>query len=432
MVFALNQSDFTETGSLQLRANNIITGYAGSLEKGASATLNIPIVPAYNIKGTAYINGQVAKNTTLLLENDTTHYYIKTNSTGQYQFFGDPGQEYFLTDPSIAIGGVQIFTPSDTSGGTYNLYSTTQNFSESGLPSGTNWSIGFSGPELPSGNPEFYTGYSTTSTLSVSIAGNESYEYTVNAPSGYTASITSGNLNIGTSTPSTISISFTPTPTYTVTFQESGLPSGTEWSAKLDGVQHSSTSSTITFSSVPAGSTTWSVPYVYYSTTLWYEPTNGGGSFTLSGAKTIDVTFTGVPQSTISCVYALAPVLLSNYTTQYAQSIKAGDNIMTYNFSTGTMQQGTVQQVFITHHTEMYVINGYLKVAGDQDIWTNHGYIQAQNLTSNDTIYNVFDNHYHRVHSVSVEYGNFTMYDFYVTANHNYIVWSNLMQDRLP
>lgn len=105
---------------------------------------------------------------------------------------------------------------------------------------------------------------------------------------------------------------------------------------------------------------------------------------------------------------------------------------MTYNLSTQQLQQGTVMQVFITQHSEMYVINGYLKVARDQDIWTNHGYVQAQNLTLNDTIFNVITGHYQKVHSVYIEHGNFTMYDFYVNTNHNYIIWSNLMQDRLP
>ena len=104
---------------------------------------------------------------------------------------------------------------------------------------------------------------------------------------------------------------------------------------------------------------------------------------------------------------------------------------MTYNFTTGTMQQGAVLQVFVTQHPDMYDINGYIKIARDQDIWTSHGYVQAQNLTSNDLIFDVFNHQFFRIHSISVEYGNFTMYDFDIGVNHNYIAWSNLMQDRI-
>ncbi len=429
--------DFLNASNINIGAQNIEQTNSNGIvttSNGAYSNVSINVAPAYTIQGTAYLNGAPAANTELLLETPSANYYIWTDSNGQYRFFAQPGVNYFLTSPTTNIGGVQIFTTSsDVGGGTYNLSLTTQTFSESGLSGGASWSVKISGPLLPSGNQEFYTTPSTSSSsIGISVAGNESYLYSVNAPSGYTANPSSGSFNVGTTTPSTISVSFTKTPTYSVTFKESGLPSGTLWSAKLDGAQESSTSSTITFSSVTAGSHSYSIPYVYYSTTLWYEPYPGSGTFSMSGPYTVDTTFTGVPQNPNSCVYAFAPVLLSNYSVQYAQNIKIGDNIMTYNFTTGSMQQGTVQQVFTTQHSEMYVINGYLKVAGDQVIWTNHGYVQAQNLTSNDKIFDVFNHHFYRVHSISVEYGDFTMYDFYVTANHNYVVWSNLMKDRLP
>ena len=127
-----------------------------------------------------------------------------------------------------------------------------------------------------------------------------------------------------------------------------------------------------------------------------------------------------------------APILMANYQYEMAEYIKSGIRIMTYNLTMGTLQSGTVLQVFVTNHTSMYIINGYLDVAHDQDIWTNHGYVQAQNLTTNDTIFNVFTGHYTRVTSIQVEHGNFTMYDFYVSTNLDYIAWMNLMKDRFP
>ena len=47
--------------------------------------------------------------------------------------------------------------------------------------------------------------------------------------------------------------------TYTVTFTESGLPPGTQWSVTFDGLTKSSTSNSITFTGVLVGNYTWNV-----------------------------------------------------------------------------------------------------------------------------------------------------------------------------
>jgi len=45
--------------------------------------------------------------------------------------------------------------------------------------------------------------------------------------------------------------------TYTITFTESGLPPGTQWSVTFNGITKSSTSNSITFTGVLAGNYTW-------------------------------------------------------------------------------------------------------------------------------------------------------------------------------
>lgn len=435
---SIEKRDFVNATKLVIGSHNIgMYDDVGVItqKSGSYASVQINMTPAYTITGTAYVNGaHVGNNTRLLLESSSADYYIYTNANGQYKFFAQPGVNYLLTSPSAQIGGIQIDPSStDTGGGNYDVNLTTLTFSESGI-SGQTWSVTLSGLITPSGNQQTYSSSTTGTSMTFEVESNEIYGWSVSSPNGYTVSPSSGNVNVG-GNPATVSVTYTKTPsTYTVTFHESGLPSGTQWSATLNGNTKSSTSSSISFYSIPDGSYSWSVPTVYYSTTLWYETTTASsGTVTVSGSSaSVSVSFIGVQQNPNSCVYAQAPVLLSNYTTQYAQNITTGESIMTYNFSTHSMQAGTVQVVYVTHHSSMYVINGYLKVAGDQDIWTNHGYIQAQNLTNNDTIFNVFTQHFNKVHSISVEHGNFTMYDFYVTGNHNYIVWWNLMQDRLP
>jgi subtilase family serine protease len=130
-----------------------------------------------------------------------------------------------------------------------------------------------------------------------------------------------------------------------------------------------------------------------------------------------------------SCVYGLTPILMWNNTYKLAKDIKVGDTLMTFNFTTGEMEYGTVEYITITHWSLMYVIDGYLMVAPDQAVWTERGYVNAENLTLNDTIYNVFTNSYMPVFSIKILHGSFTMYDFTVSVNGNYIAYWDIMKD---
>ena len=130
-----------------------------------------------------------------------------------------------------------------------------------------------------------------------------------------------------------------------------------------------------------------------------------------------------------SCVYGLTPILMWNNTYKLAKDIKVGDTLMTFNLTTGEMEYGTVEYITITHWSLMYVIDGYLMVAPDQAVWTERGYVNAENLTLNDTIYNVFTNSYMPVFSIKILYGSFTMYDFTVSVNGNYIAYWDIMKD---
>ncbi len=96
-------------------------------------------------------------------------------------------------------------------------------FTEAGLPTGTNWSVTFSGQAL-----------STTSGSISFVAGNGTYPYAVGIVAGFTSTPSSGNVSVnGAST--SVAINFRTGSTYTVTFVEAGLPAGTMWSIAFNG-----------------------------------------------------------------------------------------------------------------------------------------------------------------------------------------------------
>jgi hypothetical protein len=114
------------------------------------------------------------------------------------------------------------------------------------------------------------------------------YTYTVGSVSGYTASPNSGTFDIqGADFSQTIT--FTAIPTYTVTFSESGLPGGTQWTATLGGTPQSTSSTSISFSGEPNGH----YPFTISSSDSRYAPSPGKGSITVNGANppTEDITF---------------------------------------------------------------------------------------------------------------------------------------------
>ena len=150
-------------------------------------------------------------------------------------------------------------------------------FTESGLPSGTAWSVALSG----AGGSDVAPG---------SIRFNEAsgtYSFTVGSVAGYTASPSSGSMTVNGAAVNE-SITFTPSvvATYAVTFTESGLPTGTSWSVTLHGGLQSSSTSTITFIE-PNGTYSYSIADIsgWHQSTLPYS-----GSVIVDGASVIEPT----------------------------------------------------------------------------------------------------------------------------------------------
>lgn len=147
-----------------------------------------------------------------------------------------------------------------------SLYNVT--LTEVGLPTGASWTVILAGQTMSS----------TGSTLAFTEP-NGTYNYTVTSLTGYTATPSSGSLTIlGRAVSQTVIFTRSSTrATYTVTFTESGLPSGTNWSVTLNGSIRGSTTSTITFME-PNGTYAWNV-----TAPSGYTASKSSGSVSVTG-----------------------------------------------------------------------------------------------------------------------------------------------------
>ncbi|MGC8580705.1 MAG: DUF7619 domain-containing protein, partial [bacterium] len=169
------------------------------------------------------------------MELSTTNTITFTEPNGTYSYSIGTASGYTASPSSgyIKVNGTNVnqeitFTQNGT-----KLYTIT--FTESGLPSGTSWSVTLNGA----------TESSTTNTITFTEP-NGTYSYSIGTVSGYTASPSSGYIKVN-GTNVNQEITFNQIKLYTITFTESGLPTGTSWSVTLNGAMELSTTNTITF-----------------------------------------------------------------------------------------------------------------------------------------------------------------------------------------
>ena len=208
----------------------------------------------------------------------------RSSSSSTVQFTKGNGSYAF------SVGGVSGYTASPSSGTvTVNGASVTQSvafspsavatyavtFTESGLPSGTAWSVALSG----AGGSGVAPG---------SIAFNEAngtYSFTVGSVAGYTANPPSGSVTVnGAAVTQAIVFSSSNTSMYPVTFTESGLPSGTAWSVMLNGVTESASAPASIVFSEPNGTYSFTIGSV-----AGFTASPSSGSVTVNGAAVNEV-----------------------------------------------------------------------------------------------------------------------------------------------
>jgi hypothetical protein len=122
-------------------------------------------------------------------------------------------------------------------------------FNETGLAPGTNWNISINGSAL----------MSNVSSVNFTLGNGGVYPYSIGAVAGYTLNPTNGSVTVDGSAV-TVLVNFTSISNpYSLTFSETGLPSGQEWSV---GVSDVGTLSTLTKKlgfTVPNGTFNYSI-----------------------------------------------------------------------------------------------------------------------------------------------------------------------------
>jgi hypothetical protein len=408
---------------------------------GANPSISYPIAPAVSIGSTVELYpGTAANSAQVLLQqtcsgNNVTNFELKTNSVGYWHFFANPACSYTesasrtnpyqggtLTSPTVPLPAGVLVQGGNFSATTpvavpvLNLAGGLVTFTESGLPNGWSWSVTLNGVEQGS-----TAGDSPITFLEPNNASGSPYPFTVTPLAGETATPPSGHVTVyGDNSPE--SISFTPNDEYTVTISESGLPSGTDWSATVGSTQSSSTGTSIAFTGLPNGNYQWSVPAVGS-----YAPNPSGGSVTVDGGNAEASTAFQESGHGGGCVAFGTPILTP---TGYAsvQSLKAGDAVEEYNFASQHLVQGTFLSGNTTNVTQLIdVNNGWLYVTPtEQPIYIENGTFvgwlhDPQNLTTSDRILDPVTYKWVSVTSVELIVDHTVVFDVVTNGANNFV-----------
>jgi nitrous oxidase accessory protein NosD len=142
-------------------------------------------------------------------------------------------------------------------------------FLETGLPSGTPWTVVFNGT--------VYSSTSNSVTIVSTVGTLTAFSYSIPAVLNYVSSPSSGQGMLGAGTIA-VDITFT-IPTFPLTFIESGLASGTGWGVTVGGVVHTSTTDALSLT-LPNDTYNFSVDPV-----AGYVVSPGVGDVTLDGSS---------------------------------------------------------------------------------------------------------------------------------------------------
>ena len=267
----LNGRALARTGDVTLSASTIVVPTTTS-----SSTYAVTFTEGGLTSGTAWsvtLNGVPGTSTATSI--------AFTVANGAYPFVVGSVSNYVAAPSSgtLTVNGAPAaetiaFTP-----GTASTFAVT--FTESGLVSGTSWSVTLNGVQKSGGGATLQFTEPTGT-----------YAYTVGPSFGFSATPSAGSVTVNAAAVST-AIAFASTSgvqTSSVTFTEAGLAAGTNWSVTLNGIVVSSTTTTIVFTE-SNGTTAYSV-----GTSAGYTVSPSSGTMTVTGATASQaLLFTATP-----------------------------------------------------------------------------------------------------------------------------------------
>ncbi len=231
---------------------------------------------------------------TLVSSNTTTIAFVVPNGTQPFVVGPVSGYVAVPATGSVPVSGSPVNLTIDFTPPPPSTYAVT--FAESGLPSGTLWSVIVNGS----------TQNSTTTQITYTET-NSTYAFAVGAIVGYTANPASGSLTVnGLPVTQNITFSAIPPGSYSVTFTESGLPIGTTWYVNITGGPSTASTGNTTIITEPNGT----YDYTVATSDKEYVPVPTNGSFGVSGVSvsesvafnlvtyTVTFTETGLPNGT--------------------------------------------------------------------------------------------------------------------------------------
>lgn len=296
-----NLTEYNAT-TMVLAKSFVLTGSTGS---GSGIHFDAPTIDTIN--GRLYFLGVDTSNC-------STNLSVVNSSTGEVLFNVSQGfsccfEEYTYVQPLNAM--LQTFCCSGTISftQTYVPVRYGETFTETGLTSGTPWSVNLSNGQTFS---------STTSSIAVQLLPGQ-YTYTIYTgdQNQYAYSNSPHNLNVGDS-PEVNSVSFNQE--YNVTFEEKNLPSGTGWKIDFNGSVVSTTQQLEVFHV-----TDGSYSFLKENTTSYY--TTG-----LPGTVTVDGTNQVIQVSYEHYAYLNLSIAVLNATVTLNGNV-VGTNVSSLNLS---------------------------------------------------------------------------------------------------
>jgi DNA-binding beta-propeller fold protein YncE len=201
-------------------------------------------------------------------ETSSTSTIVASEPNGTYPFVVNPVVGYTR---SLASGNVVIRGANVTNSVAFMSVPPTTylvRFAESGLPSGTSWTVAFCG-----------TQHTSTGSAILFTEPNGTYPFALAPVPGYVGGPSSGTVAVnGANVTQSVAFRAAPPATYVVSFSETGLPPGTTWSVTFNGVPESGKGD-LSFSGIGNGTYSFAVGPV-----AGYGATPSSGSVLVSGS----------------------------------------------------------------------------------------------------------------------------------------------------